>query len=383
MTDYIWKHLPYAIYLDTNALRSAGTKLDAPWINELLSITNEYRISVCISELVLSEWCEHINGVLESNRQKLLSSMALLRHYDISLPDIKPGEISLPGKLQLFGIVSGMMKVAGFSVIPNWSAPLSQLLNEAIAKRPPFDQGGKGLCDAVILESYAEHAKENFAKSRVLVISKDGAVKRSAERFMDREIVVEFVGELEIVAKLKSFLSDELSAYIEVKKSKLTAYIQAHEPEILDFIRKTPLEITDWMIDPPSAELHDRIIGTIESILSVRPVRITDVIGGAPTYGEETAKDRYPVRISVEIELEIVVTEPGSLLGFLGPQAHAIVQPNILDSASPVSLEKKASNWKHREVVKTITRAFTVYATLDAQKEKDGVFDDLRIEKVF
>lgn len=383
MTDYVWKHLPYAIYLDTNALRSAGPNLDAPWINELLSITNEYGISVCISELVLSEWCEHIVGVLEGNRQKLLSSIALLRHYGISFPDIKPGEISLPEKLQLVGVVSGMMKAAGFSVIPNWDAPLSRLLSEAVAKRPPFDQGGKGLCDAVILESYAEHAKENFAKARVLVISNDGAVKRSAERFRDREIAVDFVSESEIVAKLKSLLSDELSAYIEAKKSKLTAYVQAHEPEILDFIRKTPVEITDWTINPPSAELYDRIIGTVESILSVRPVRITDVIGGAPTYGEEKAKDRYPVRISVEIELQIVVTEPGFGFGLLGPQARAIVQPDILDSASPVTLEKKTYDWRPRETVKTIRRVLTVFATLDAQKEKDDIFDDLRIEKVF
>jgi len=383
MTDYVWKHLPYAIYLDTNALRTAGPNLDAPWINELLSITNKYGISVCISELVLSEWCEHIIGVLEGNRQKLLSSMALLRHYGISVPDIKPSEICLPGKFQLVGVVSGMMKAAGFSVIPNWDAPLSRLLNEAVAKRPPFGQGGKGLCDAVILESYAEHAKEKFTKARVLVISNDGAVKRSAERFRDREIAVDFVSESEILAKLKSLLSDELSAYIEAKKSKLTAYVQTHEPEILDFIRKTPVEITDWTINPPSKELYDRIIGTVESILSVRPVRIIDVIGGAPTYGEETAKDRYPVRISVEIELEIVVTEPGSLLGLLGPQARAIVQPDILDSSSPVTLEKKIFDWKPREIVKTIRRALTVFATIDAQKEKDDVFDDLRIEKVF
>jgi len=125
MTDYVWKHLPYAIYLDTNALRSAGAHLDAPWINELLSITNEYGISVCISELVLSEWCEHIMGVLERNRQKLLSSITLLNHYTISVPVIKPDEISLPAKTQLVGIVSDMMKAAGFTVIPNWDAPLS------------------------------------------------------------------------------------------------------------------------------------------------------------------------------------------------------------------------------------------------------------------
>jgi len=321
--------------------------------------------------------------VLEGKRQKLLSSITLLRHYGVSVPDIRLNEISLPRNSQLVSVVSGMMKAAGFTVITNWDAPLSRLLNEAVTKRPPFDQGGKGLCDAVILESYAEHARENFTKSRVLVISNDGAVKRSAERFMDREIAVDFVSETEIVAKLKSLLSDESSAYLEAKKSKLTAFMQAHEPEILDYIRKTPVEITDWTINPPSAELYDRIIGTVESILSVRPVKITNVIGGAPTYGEEPAKNRYPVRISVEIELEIVVTEPGFGLGLLGPQARAVVQPDLLDSTSPVTLEKKTYNWKPREIVKTVTRVLTVVATIDAQKEKDDIFDDLRIDKVF
>lgn len=383
MTDYVWKHLPSAIYLDTNALRTAGPTLDASWINELLSITNKYGISVCISELVLSEWCEHIMVVLGGKRQKLLSSITLLRHYGVSVPDIRLNEISLPRNSQLVSVVSGMMKAAGFTIITNWDAPLSRLLNEAVTKRPPFDQGGKGLCDAVILESYAEHARENFTKSRVLVISNDGAVKRSAERFKDREIAVDFVSETEIVAKLKSLLSDESSAYLEAKKSKLTAFVQAHELEILDYIRKTPVEITDWTINPPSAELYDRIIGTVESILSVRPVKITNVIGGAPTYGEETAKNRYPIRISVEIELEIVVTEPGFGLGLLGPQARAVVQPDLLDSTSPVTLEKKTYNWKPREIVKTVTRALTVVATIDAQKEKDDIFDDLRIDKVF
>lgn len=384
MTGYVWKHLPYAIYLDTNALRTAGHNLDASWINELLSITNEYGINVCISDLVLSEWCEHIFGVLTSNRQKLLNSIALLRHYDIQVPEIKASDICLPGKPQLVSVVSSMMNAAGFSVIPNWNASLSRLLEEAVTKRPPFDQGGKGLCDAVILESYAEHAKKNFAKGRVLVISNDSAVKRSAERFNDREIVVDFVSESEIVAKLKSLLNDETSAYIETKKSKLTAYIQTHEAEILDFIRKTPVEITDWTINPPSSTPYDRISGTVESILSVRPIKIIDVIGGAPTYGEETAKDRYPVRIRVEIELEIVVTElPGLGLDAFGPQARAIVQPDLLESTSPVTLERKAYDWTYRETVKRIIRrALTVFATIDAQKEQDSVFDDLRIDKV-
>lgn len=380
MAEHVWKHLPYAIYLDTNALRSAGPNLDAPWINELLSITNKYGMRLCISELVLAEWCEHIIGVLEGNRQKLLSSITLLKHYGIPVPDIRPDEISLPGKTQLAEVVSSKLKTAGFDVILNWDAPLSRLLSEAVAKKPPFDQGGKGLCDAVILESYAEHAKKNFAAPRVLVVSNDGAVKRSEDRFKDRDITVDFVGESDIVGKLKSLLSDEVAAYIENEKSRLREYILTYETTILDFVKKTPLKITDWMLNPPFAEPKDRIYGTIESILSVRPVRVADVIGGAPTYGEEMAQDRYPVRISVEIELDIVVSEYGFGLGLLG-QTRAIVQPDMIDSTSPVTLEK-TFDWKPREITQTIRRSLTVFATLDAEKEKEDVLDDFRIEKI-
>lgn len=67
MTDYVWKHLPYTVYLDTNVLRSAGPSLNKAWMSELLSITNEYGISLCISELVLMEWCEHIIEILKNS----------------------------------------------------------------------------------------------------------------------------------------------------------------------------------------------------------------------------------------------------------------------------------------------------------------------------
>ena len=380
MVEYVWKHLPYAIYLDTNVLRSAGASLDAQWVNELLSITNKYGISLCICELVLAEWCEHIIEVLESNRQKLLSSMSLLKHYDIQVPDIKPDEVNLPEKIQLTEVVSRKLKIAGFDVIHNWDAPLSQLLIEAIAKKPPFEQGGKGLCDAVILESYAKHAKENLTEARVLVVSHDGAVKRSEDRFKERGIIVDFIGESDIVRKLKSLLKDEVAAYIETEKSRLKEYVLTYEATILDFVKKTPLRITDWMLDLPFAKEEDRIYGTIETILSARPTKIIDVIGGAPTYGEETAQDRYHVRIFVEIELDIVVSQYG--FGFdLWGQTRAIVQPDMLDRNAPVTLEKSV-NWKPQKITKTIKRSVTVLATLDAEKEKRDVFGDFRIEKI-
>jgi hypothetical protein len=381
MTEYVWRRLPYAIYLDTNVLRAAGPRLDAPWINELLSITTKYGISLCISELVLAEWGEYVAGVLEINRQRLLSSVNLLEHYGIPVPGIQPHQIGLPEKKQLTAMVSDKLRAAGIDVIPNWDAPLSELLADAVAKKPPFEEGGKGLCDAVIMESYVQHARDSFSQPRVLVVSRDSAVKRSGDRFKDRGVVVDFMDEQNIVEKVKSLLKEEVAAFIEKEKTRLREYVMTYEAAILDFVRKTPLKLTDWMLNPPFAAKEDRIEGAIESILSIKPMRITDVIGGAPTYGEEPSQGRYPLRISVELELDIVAREYGFGLGLFG-KTRAIVQPDILDSSLPVSLETTDFDWKGRETTKTIRRNVTILATLDAEKEKRGILEDLRIERI-
>jgi len=136
------------------------------------------------------------------------------------------------------------------------------------------------------------------------------------------------------------------------------------------------------MLNPPfAAQGEDRIYGTIESILSVTPTKIADVIGGAPAYGEEPPRGRYPLWISVELELNVVVSEYGMGLGVFG-KTRAIVQPDALDSNSPVPLERVGFDWKGKESTRTIRRDLTVLATLDAEKEKNGLLDDFRIERI-
>ncbi len=379
MANHVWKHLPYAIYMDTNVLRSGGLLLNERWISELLSITNKYGISVCISELVLQEWCEHVFKVLSANRQKIFSSIKLLKEYRVQVTDIEQNEINLPEKNELFEILTQKIKNAGFDIIRNWDAPLSQVLKEAVEKIPPFEEGDKGLCDVVILESYAKHAKENFSKARVLVISNDAAVKQSEIRFSKYRVAVEFISEIDIVEKLKSLLDSELAAYIERKNLRLKEYILSHKSEIIEFVKREPLEITDWMLSGFLVPIEERIdYGTIERILSVRPTKITNVIGGAPSYREEIPKDRYLVQIFVEIELDIVASQYGfeSLM-----QTRAVVQPEKVDISSPVNLER-FTNVQPKEITKTIKRSITVYATLDAEKEKKDVYADFRIEKI-
>ncbi len=378
MTEYIWKHLPYAVYMDTNGLRSAGLSLNTPWINELLSITNKYGINLCICELVLHEWCEHIFETLAKNRQKLLSSIEMLKDYNIQLPHIESKDISLPEKNDLIQIVAQKLQNYGFSIVKNWDAPISKLLTEAVTKIPPFEHGGKGFCDAVILESYVEHAKVNFSDARVIVISKDTAVRRSKDRFNSSGVTVEFLGESDIVDKLKALLEDEGITFIEEKNERLKEYILGFETEIVDFVKRQPFEVTDWMINGPFIPEEDRINGSIERLVSVRPTNIASVFGGTNPYGEEIPPDRYPVQIFVAIEIDLVVKQYG--FG-LYSRKRAIVQPNIVDVESPVIFEDTV-DYNPKEITKTINRSISVFATLDAEKEKNNILDDLKIVKI-
>jgi len=164
----------------------------------------------------------------------------------------------------------------------------------------------------------------------------------------------------------------------------LEKYILNLESTILEYVNKTPIKITDWMLEGPFTKEEDKIYGTIERILSVRSTKITKVVGGAPTYGEETPQERYPIQIFVEIEIDIIVRQYGfGLLGYLERlnQARAVVQPDMIDRDSPVTLEK-GTNYLPQEITKTIKRSITVRATIDAGQKKKDVFDDFRIENI-
>ena len=229
-----------------------------------------------------------------------------------------------------------------------------------------------------MLESYTAHAKETFAQARELVGSHDKAVRRSAGRFEKHGVFVEFADESDIVAKLKSLLKVEIATYIEEEESRLKEYILQYESDIIDFVRRTPLRITDWMLNSPLAQMKDEISGTIERILSITPIGIAGVLAASRPYGEEVPEDRYPVQIHVEIEIDVVVRQYG--FGHL-MQTRAVVQPDMIDGDSPVTLERTASV-QPQENTKTIKRTITVYATLDSEKEKQKILDGFRIERI-
>ncbi len=378
MAEYQRKHLPDAVYLDSNILRSAGHNLNKPWMSELLSITGKYGIELCIPELVLGEWCEYLLELINKNQQKIFSAITILDEYEINIPEIPESSIKLPDKENLIEIVQKRLNNAGFKIIKNAEPSLTQLINEAVCKMPPFEKRGKGFCDAIILESYIVHAGSNFTNARILVISNDEAVLRSKERFENKGINVTFAKEAEIVNKLKSLLDNEVASYIEERDRQLTEFIMSHEKTIMEFVQKTPLKITDWWLEGTLTG-EDRIDGTIQRILSAKPTRITDVVGGAPIYGKKISTGRYSVKIFVEIELEIEVSRSTFLSAMLEPRA--IAQPKMIEKDSPLTLGI-SRNWQQQDVILTIKRSVTVESSLNEDKAQKGEFEDLKLESV-
>ncbi len=381
MPKTVWKGFTYAIYLDTNALIASGPFLDQQWINELLSITNEFKIDICVSELVVSEWCENILNVLKNSKQSLISQNTLLKHFGIGVPEIKSDEIQIPDKNKLYEILSLKLKNIGFKIIPNWDAPLSILLNEAVTKKLPFVDGGKGFCDAVILESFIKHAKENYKGNlNIFVVSKDKAVISSEERFNKHGINVVFCDHQSIIEKLKSVLSEEIAAFIQRKKEKLLEQIKTHKKEIFDYIEKSPLPISDFMLLVMKRDKEERFDGEISKILSIKPIEIYDAIGGLPTYKEQFPSDRYPIMIMIDIELTVVIKKYDS--NALLFQTRALIQPSAIDPNSPIILKDRNYN-EPQEIIRSIKRYMSILATIDAVKEKDNLFEDFRIEKTY
>ncbi len=376
--EYERKHLPDAVYLDTNVLREAGYYLNKPWMSELRALSSKYGISLCVTELVLEEWCEYIFEELQKQRQKIISALGFLKQFEIKTPDIGESFIELPDRNQLRQIIRNYLNNAGFEIIKNWSAPIEKLIDEAVTKRPPFESGGKGFRDAVIVESYSLHAADNFKNSRILVVTKDNAILRTQERFKQRNVDVTFVFASEVVSKLNSLLDDELSSLLAEQQKQLLAFVESRKKQLFDFVNNSPLKFNDFWLQISASE-DDRIEGTIERILSAKPTRIDRVVGGASHFREQVDKDRYPIDVWIELELEVIVSQYNTLSSLFKPKA--VGRPQMISEETPLSLEDREPLEKIEKTL-TIKRNIKVEATVENAGVDNGVYKDFRLDRV-
>ncbi|MFC1574210.1 PIN domain-containing protein, partial [Candidatus Latescibacterota bacterium] len=312
---------------------------------------------------------------LLSNHQKAINALNFMKEYQIKVPVIDEIDMKLPDFLH---IIRDQLNSAGFEIIENWTGPIEQLIEEAVDKYPPFEAGGKGFRDAVILESFIFHASQQFNNPRIIVISNDDAMRRSEDRFLKQNIIVTFVKENEITDILKESLDSEMLSLLKEQKDRLLKFAKSHEEEILAIVKSYPIEYTDSLLNPIYSG-KDKIQGRIQSILGAKPIRVTNVIEGAIVSLETVPADRYPIIFVVEIELDVIVSEL-HISTFYGPSRIAIT--DTIDESKPLTIEDSL-NYESNEKRITIKRDVHVRASLSSKGVEEGTYQDLKLESVF
>jgi hypothetical protein len=376
MTNYKSQYLPNGIYFDTNILRKARFDLSESWMIELRAFANDFGIKLFLPELVLDEWTKYIFESLKSNYSKLSSVVKFFRDYNISIPDFDETGVELPEWKTLKDIIRDRLNNSGFIIIENWTGPLESLINEAVRKIPPFDEGGKGFCDVIILESIIKHASNKLKNARIMVISDDKAVKRSNDRFMKHDINVIFADQEDVLTILDSSLDKEAAALQQHREELLFIFVKRYEALIIDFIKKEPIKFTDSWLDGFG---DNKVEGSVTSVLSVIPLRIIKVVGGVSLSQEDVTPNRYPINIWVEAELDVLVDK----LDFFSNRNEplAIEIPEKIDANAPLKINKRF-NFDTHVVKDRIKRNIYVEATISKDKTESGDYKDFRLEKV-
>jgi len=376
MAKYNLKFMPMAIYLDTNILRNAGFDLSQSWMIELRAFAKDLSMKLNIPELVLDEWTKIILDELNLNRNNLLSAARFLGDYNVILPDFDESEARLPEWISLKEIIRGRLEDSGFEIIENWSGNMDQLISEALCKFPPFVKGDKGFCDAIILESIILHASRFVKDARIMVISNDKGVRSSDKRFAKYDINVTFADGSDVIEKLKTSLDDETAELQKYNERLLFDFVKGKEDIIIEFIKKAPLKFTDsWL----QSFGDNRISGTVESVLRVKPARVSKVVGGVQYWQTKTLPGRYPVDIWVATELDVLVHDLNIYGTFYEPRAIEV--PENINEQTPLDLENRFY-WPPRTVKQTITRDVHIEATVNEEGVESGDFEDLKLESV-
>ncbi|MBN1515991.1 DUF4935 domain-containing protein [Candidatus Sumerlaeota bacterium] len=378
MTEHNQKKLPDAVYLDTGILQTSGANFNEPWMTQIRAFAKEFDLPLHITDLTVAELCEHISNTLKADCEKLLSASAYIRAHQIPVPPPAECTMTLPEGTKLIQIVRDRLINAGFQIIENSPLSYDQLINEAVQRKPPFTTEGNGLCKAILLESFAQHALQNYENPSVIVISNDDAIIESGERFTSRDIDVQILRAHQAIDAMKNLLGKDMVIRYQLRENNLLNLVRFHEQQVLDFVKSSLIQSRDaWLQSPFTFE--DEVQGSVQSIVSAKPVAISKVVGGCAAFPQKIPWGRYPVAIWVSLEIDLAIVDfplhhntampyyPGR------KQNGAAQQPSALDTML---------SWQPTERQETVYRDVYVEATVRTRNPYKSEENDLRCERI-
>jgi hypothetical protein len=158
---------PTAIYFDASALRQLPFDLSSPDLARLNEVVTRFGIGKFVPEVAEREWIWFHQEIAKKKRDSLMSTARMLADYAKEMPFNVEG----PDERELLEEVrraqADRLSSAGFERIPTPPADLTELLESAIRRIKPFEDGDRGFRDTIVNPCWS-----NYHTSTVLALSR-------------------------------------------------------------------------------------------------------------------------------------------------------------------------------------------------------------------
>ncbi len=371
--------MPTAIYFDTSAMRDAGYALRKAWMENIRAVAQHFGIDLWIPELVLEEWLWY----LQQECQKALDeckSKALFVNELVGLTIEIP---AVPSRSLLKPLIerhAQRLNEAGFLFVPTAKLELTELLHQSVRHISPFEDRDRGFRDAVILESIAAHAQENYDHPDILVISLDKGFQRGIRRLSERGLKGEIADpgnggkllENRRIVAVQRFLAEGdpvLNAFLEGQK-------EAIFKKLLNFsVNLATIKGHNYGTPPIDDPLYN---ATIRRVNAIRPLSLKRAFAGTQPIFFEIKPGREPINFQVEIEADLTIERnPFPITAFLGPEVSL---------NRPVDIEPSWRSWVHEDPVVediTVRRDINIEASVIQNLGDEPKYRDLEIHGIW
>lgn len=368
--------LPHAIYYDANALIAIPHTLHDPSFEAVVAFTRDHHIELVLPEVAFYEWLHSLAAKLEvrlariEDDAKYVASLLDRPMLDYRKPDTKKVTAEFMDKHE------ERVKAAGVQIAATPMLEINQLLVEAVLKVLPFQSGGKGFRDAVIVETAAQHAAGKYDNPRILLISNDKAVQQSERRFKDKGIVAVICSAEKALGVLHDSWTEAFKTNLALLEKAALEFLLEHQDSVFEFITTSEIGLSG--LESMMREVRPTGFPRIRRLDAVRPIKIVSASPGIPSLGVQLPPDRFSFPFDVEVEFDLTIEYP-----FGG----TIIDRRSIPLSRPVSIEEvpQPSPLVREPALETMTMTcdIRVVATVSSEGAEDLSYKDLQMTEIY
>lgn len=365
-----------AVYFDTSVIRKFSLGGLAEGLATLRKIAAQSAVELFAPEVCVRELVGYHKRSIAEQLQEFDQVFERLQPY-LSPGTSKPGRPSCISTEVIRSAVEGDLGEAGVTLVPMPSVSVGDLVDMAVERCPPFDAGGRGFRDAVILETILEHAR-SFAGFIAILATADKDFDERELRRRGEGIGIKLMRASGLDA-LGSLINDKLwKAAVELhgeEQNALLEFLRSRGDEVLSQLRSKLEPSEDFLLGKgrfsESGGTEVSVFLMLPSVERIEGYRFGE-FGPGTLAGGLLAK-RQPGReyfeITVEAEFDVVISAVPLLLEFKRLTLPTVSSPR----------EARHPSFERKEQRSTLKR--TVAFTVSIARGPEGEFEDPRVER--